>query len=1522
MTPSRGKNDGGRGRGRKASDTSEQADGGLSASLGADSTTPSFSRTSTTSRVTHRLVDVAPEPVKAPALPFPVVCIGASAGGLEAFTQLLEALPTDTGMAFVLVSHLSPSHASHLAEILSRSTRMPVQEVKDEPKVEPNRVYVIPPDSTMVIDKGCLKLLPRRPVRGQHHPIDRFLESLASDQSHKSIAVILSGTGSDGTLGLGEIKAAGGITFAQDETAAYEGMPRSATLAGDVDFVLPPADIARQLGEIARHAYVAPEDIPLVSPPPAEAPHFTKIMNLLHQATGVDFTHYKATTLHRRIARRMVLQKVDRLADYAEVLRGKPAELEALFQDILINVTSFFRDPETFELLKTRLCPRITTDRNAGDPIRMWVVGCSTGEEAYSIAIMFAEYMEREGRIWPVQIFATDLNGAGIERARGGLYPKSISERVSPERLRRYFYELDGKYRVAKSIRDMCIFAKHNIAADPPFSRMDLISCRNLLIYLEPVLQQDLMPIMHYALKPRGFLWLGASETTGPFQELFEADDAKHRFYVKKPTVARLPVRLVLSRAPGERHPPPEPPPGLGRRGEDVQREADRILLARFTPSGVLVTDDLEILQFRGDTGPYLSPASGRASLNLFKMLREGLLLPVRSLMERAKSDGDVVRTEGVRVRSNGGFRLVDVEVVPVKLTGVMRDCYLVLFHDSRESVAPPPALAGDGQAEQETRQLKQELVATKEYLQSVIEQQEAAYEELQSANEEVQSANEELQSINEEIETSKEEIQSSNEELATVNEELQTRNAELGQSNNDLMNLLASVLMAIVMLGPDLRIRRFTPMAEKMLNLIATDVGRPITDIKLNVDVPDLEAILVEVVETVQPYQREVQDRTGRWQSLRVRPYRTLDNRIDGAVIVLVDIDSIKATAESLRIGAERLRVMYDRAPLGIFETDLEGRFQRVNDKFCELTGRSREMLLALRSQDITHPDDVAADADAFDRIRTGAVPALRREKRYIREDGQTVWVELHRFAITDSQGTPAITVGIAEDIAERKETETQLRRREARFRSLMNAAPALIWASGVEGMEYVNQAYLEFLGVESQEVLGNAWTYFMHPDDRDGYADAHDRAMSSLQPFEHQFRFRRGDGEYRWMMSVALPQFGAAGKFAGYTGATFDITSLKQAEVILRTADHRKDEFIAMLAHELRNPLAPITNVVQILKSPDVDEKTRHWAHEVLDRQLRNVGRMVNDLLDVSRVNHGKIQLHRERVELSDLVSRSVDALRPTIEAGKKQIAIELPTKPVVLDVDPMRLEQVIGNLVHNAVKFTPHGGRIWVTATVDEPAHRVRVAVSDNGDGIRAELLPQVFDLFTQGSTSLERAQGGLGIGLTLVRGLIELHGGTVAVESNGPGTGSRFIVTLPLHAGPATVEPRAAQPARASGGARRILIVDDNLDAANALATLLRQERHTVEVTHSGAAALEVAPTFRPQVALVDLGMPGMNGFEVAERLRARLGDLVLVAVSGYSGDESRRRARVAGFDDYAIKPLDPQTLDELLSRHAR
>ena len=760
-----------------------------------------------------------------------MVGIGASAGGLDAATELLRALPLDTGMGFVLVQHLDPTHASALAEILSRATKLPVNQVEDRTPVEPNHVYVIPPGKNLGIENGELQLSPRTEGRGQHRPVDLFFRSLAAEQKYQAIGVVLSGTATDGTLGLEEIKGEGGITFAQDETAQQGSMPQSAIAAGVVDFVLPPHEIAEEIARIARHPYLKPGQEQPVEP---RKPDFSRIIELLRYAHQVDFTNYKRNTLFRRISRRMVLHKIEKLADYERFLEKNPTELHALFQDVLINVTSFFRNAEGFDALKTKFFPRLIEDRPRNDPIRVWVQGCSTGEEAYSLAMSFAEFADSSGRAVPVEIFATDLNGLGIEKARAGLYARSITQDVSPERLRRFFTEVDGSFRISKAIRDSCVFAQHNVLTAPPFSHMDLISCRNLMIYLEATLQQRLVPTLHYALNPHGFLWLGNSETIGSYRNLFELEDAKNKIYAKKPGSTHAHQQFPFSDYG-------LPKPRAGQRptarempstGGETQREADRLVLARYAPVGVLIDANLDIIQFRGETGQYLKPAPGRASLNLVKMLREGLLVGVRGAITRVKREGTAVRLKGLKVKFNGGYGMVDVEVIPVPGDRSRAGNILVLFDDLEESrrlrtslvEAELPAAPED--KDDESARLKQELAATREYLQSVIEQQEAANEELQSANEEVQSANEELQSINEELETSKEEIQSANEELATVNDEMQTRNAELTQSNNDLNNLLSSVQMPILMLGSDLRLRRFTPMAEKVFNLIATDIG------------------------------------------------------------------------------------------------------------------------------------------------------------------------------------------------------------------------------------------------------------------------------------------------------------------------------------------------------------------------------------------------------------------------------------------------------------------------------------------------------------------------------------------------------------------------------------------------------------------------------------------------------------------------------------------------------------------------
>jgi two-component system CheB/CheR fusion protein len=540
-------------------------------------------------------------------------------------------------MGFVLVQHLAPTHVSMLAELLSRATKMPVSEVEDEPVVEPNQIYVIPPDKNMVIANGRLELSARE-MRAPHRPIDHFFRSLADDRGHTAIGVVLSGSATDGTLGLGEIKAAGGITFAQDETAQHTSMPQSAIAAGCVDYVLPPDEIAKELAHIARHPFIVPAgEQPLHIP---REPNLVQILEMLHRATGVDFSNYKRNTLIRRISRRMVLHKMDGLKEYVRLLQSTPAELDALYQDVLIGVTSFFRNPESYEVLKARVFPELVKDRSRHDLIRVWVLGCSTGEEAYSLAMCLTEFQETIKQPVPAQIFATDLNGAAIEKARAGVYSKNLVQDVSPERLRRFFIEADGRYQISKPIRDMCVFARHNVLTDPPFSHLDLVSCRNLLIYLEPVLQQKLVPLLHYALKPRGFLWLGHSETIGSYRNYFEMVDSRHKIYARKPSASRLPPGLPLrEQVLDQRGGAQATPRRESNAGPDPHKEADRLLLSTYAPPGVLINADFEVLQFRGDTGLYLTPPPGKASYNLLKMLRPGLLVAVRGAIHRAKRE-------------------------------------------------------------------------------------------------------------------------------------------------------------------------------------------------------------------------------------------------------------------------------------------------------------------------------------------------------------------------------------------------------------------------------------------------------------------------------------------------------------------------------------------------------------------------------------------------------------------------------------------------------------------------------------------------------------------------------------------------------------------------------------------------------------------------------------------------------------------------------------------------------------------
>jgi two-component system CheB/CheR fusion protein len=832
---------------------------------------------------------------------FPVVGIGASAGGLEACQLLLKELPANLGMAYVFLPHLDPSRESAFREILARSTAMPVLDATNGIQIAPNNVYVIPRNCEMTTSGGVLHLTQREQPRSVHMTVDIFLRSLAADLGRNAIGVVLSGTASDGTMGVTAIKGEGGITFAQDSSAKYDGMPTSAIASGSVDLVLPPEGIAHELTRIAGHPYVSGDEIELEEEiGETKEAQMAQVFALLRRATQVDFSEYKPPTIGRRVARRMALHKVEKLSDYVALLQRDKNEIRALHQDLLINVTSFFRDPEAFEALKRVVYADLLKDReNTISPIRIWVPGCSTGEETYSHAISLMEFLGEERTEIPIQIFGTDLSDTAVGRARSGLYKETIEADVSPIRLRRFFHLVDSGYQISKTIRDLCVFSTQNVFSDPPFSRIDLVSCRNVMIYLSQALQRRVIPVFHYALNPGGFLMIGNTEgLLGSGPDLFEMADKKQKIYRKRAVPTPATFRFSVHMA--ERNPENPVPPVAGKTTEphrvpvDLQREADRLLLARYAPPSVVVNEQLEIVQTKGHTGAFLELPTGKVSLNLLKMARPGLLFELQNAIDEARKSGiDAVRSN-VQVEGDGGAAFIRLRVTPFKTPVQDKSSFLISFEPADGQSAPVATdmvvspLSDDERTtrDKQIAQLKQELAASKEYLQSIIEALESTNEELQSANEEIQSGNEELQSTNEELQTSKEELESANEELHTVNEEMQHRNELLTQLNNDLTNLLNSVNLPMVMVGPDLSVRRFTPQATKVLGLTATDVGRPITRLRLKVDVANLEQMMLNVIAEVKTAMHRVKDADGNWCDLRLTPYRTADNRIDGVVL------------------------------------------------------------------------------------------------------------------------------------------------------------------------------------------------------------------------------------------------------------------------------------------------------------------------------------------------------------------------------------------------------------------------------------------------------------------------------------------------------------------------------------------------------------------------------------------------------------------------------------------------------------
>ena len=1369
----------------------------------------------------------ASEGESAPSAPvFPVIGIGASAGGLEALIRFFGNMPPDAGMAFVVILHLSPEHESNAADILQRATRMPVAQVTRPTPVEADHVYVIPPGMELTMSDGHLQVAASERAKGLHAEVDVFFRTLAEVHKERAICIVMSGMGSDGAVGLTRVKENGGITMAQSPgDAAHDAMPRAAITTGMVDIVMPVADMGQRLVELWRNAQHIrlPHEEP--AGPVAQGPDsgaeaslaeqaLQEVMELLRTSTRHDFRHYKRATVLRRLERRLQVNRLADLPAYRDFLRDHPEEAAPLLQDMLISVTNFFRDPDAFEALERDAIPALIESKQPGEQVRAWVAGCATGEEAYSLSLLLREQVDRQSKPLDIQIFATDIDERAIAVARKGLYAQGIAEDISPSRLRQFFVSEQDQYRVATSVREPVLFASHNLLRDPPFSRLDLICCRNLLIYLDRAAQAHVLEMFRVALKPGGYLFLGTSESIDVAGSLFASVDKKNRIYRADPQLS-----------PG-RHVPliSDAPAGHGATGSmqalRSHKRSERLSFAQlhqraleqFSPPSVLVNADHDVLHLSHGVGRFLERPGGEPSNNLLNNVRPDLRLELRTALFKAAQTNRSVETRLVQKRDDGRQMFLNITVRPLQQKedekGGAAQLTLVVFDEIEESMQPEGGEPADAAREQLIGKMEDEIRQLKLHLQDTIESSETATEELKASNEELQAINEELRSATEELETSKEELQSMNEELVTVNFELKMKVEERGHINDDLQNLIASSEIATVFVDRGMHVKRYTPHASKLFNLISSDLGRSLFDITSRLDYPELAHDTAAAFKELRASERHVASVDGRQFLARILPYRTAEDRIEGAILNFFDITELRAAEERVRAGEERLR----------------------------------------------------------------QVAATTRD-----------------FAIITTDERGLITT----------------------------------WNAGAQ----------RIFGYSEEEMLHQPLAMiFTAEDQASGVPEAQMRRALELGRAEDERWHQRKDGSRLFCSGVTTPLEPAAG--GGFAKIARDMTGTKQHELAqehrlfkekkaslsAQMANELKDRFLAVMSHELKQPLNLIQmNAELLMHMPGTSENPAvRRVGETIKRAVASQTRIINDLLDLSRIRTGKLRLNRVAVDLGELVQAVAHAA--VSGAAGKQLALELDCDAgMACDGDRVRIEQIAWNLLSNAVKFTPDGGRIRVrVAAADESF--AKLTVSDTGCGIAPEFLAHVFGMFNQASSDVTPPNGGLGIGLALVHELTRAHGGRVEVHSAGLGQGAEFSVWLPRVG--AAVEPPADQvPAEVSLVGWRVLAVDDHADALAPFAEVLRLEGAMVDIAQSAKEGLELLESNTYDLLVSDLGMPEMDGYQFIAEVRRRPAtrELPSIAMSGFGRRADARRALEAGFNAHLPKPASIEELKAVIGR---
>ena len=1439
---------------------------------------------------------------------FPVVAIGASAGGLEAMMELLKFLPADTGMAFIYVQHLSPDHKSMLTEILSKKTSMTVQEIDDMDKIQPNNVFVIPYNRGIEVTDGHIKLIPRSDSSAAVS-IDVLFSSLAQAQKERVIGIILSGSASDGTIGMKTIKDEGGLTFAQDDTAKFTSMPHSAIAAGVVDFTLSPKDIALELARLSKHPYLKP----LIGATGAEVengaedlidnhnPDLKSILQLLHAATGVDFSAYKMNTIKRRIIRRMMLYRIKHLKDYAKLLSKKKQEIDILYQDLLINVTSFFRDTDTHKYLKETLFPKLLKRKRTGESLRIWVPACATGEEAFSIAMMLLEIQESKTTTIPIQIFASDLSALAIGKARIGHYTKQELETVSPKRIQRFFVKTEGGYRINKAVRDMCVFAVHNILLDPPFSRLDFISCCNLFIYFDIPAQRKATHTFHYALNDDGFLMLGKSENISHSTHLFTGVNKKYKLFSRKINSGTRTLPALLPRYAHQVLSEPNVLTTHKAKAKQLysinqlglDNAIDKVLVSEFMPASVVINYQMEIVQFRGSTDLFLTHPKGKATFNIMKMARPEIAFELRNAISKVIKSKHRYRKGGIEMNAaNSGkaLRIMSLEIVPLKIESD-EPLLLVLFteHEQTETFFVNPNSGDRGASLAKDRRIKKlelELAAAHADALAIAQEQEAFTEELQSANEEVVSSNEELQTVNEELETSKEEIESANEELTTTNQELQTRNDLLNEAYDYSEALFATIHEPMVVLDKNLRViyanktfyKNFQVKEEETEGVLLYDLGNK------QWNIPRLRELLEEIL----PRNTHFHDFeiAHTFQSIGEKIMRLNARRIiqkmNHEELILLAFSDITEQAKANEIIKESEQRFRNLAEQTIYPTlILKGEnmiMELANAPLLEIWNVGKEVIGKPFLEIFPEIKDQPLMGFLEQVLHNSAIhyeKELPVHFTHANGDKKSEYFNFVYLPYKENDGTVSGVIVFASDVTEQVLAHKKIAESEENLEGIV--------VSRTHELIQRNKELL-FENTEKEKraaelVIANNELVFENTEK--------EKRAAELVMFNKELSEQKGLGEL-----------------------------LTTAKINAENAAKSKQQFLSNMSHEIRTPLNSILGFTNVLLKTQLGADQSEYV-QAINTSGKSLNLLINDILDLAKVDAGRMTFERKPFEICKSIASILHSYNLKLKEKNLVLVEDYDNQiPIMVLGDSIRLNQIVLNLISNAIKFT-HIGKIAVSMKLlqqDDENVRIEFAITDSGIGIPANKISTIFNVFEQAEVGTANSYGGTGLGLAIVKQIIEAQGGSIHLESK-LGVGSTFTFDMPF--GKTTLkleEEKEVLKLDAEIKNLRVLVAEDVVLNQLLIKIILGDFGFQYDIVGNGKLAIEKLAVNTYDIVLMDLQMPEMNGFEATEYIRQTMkSQIPIIALTADVTTADVSKCKKIGMDDYISKPIDENLL---------